>query len=197
MNLSDGADENYRIGWLNVNNFQNECSDIFIDWTTPTKLPLQSKTINGTPFTIFENQIEQIHTNTDLIGGNISNTSMGFLLKILKINGELDMELPYSSIRNLNNESGGNITIYSRRLTYAIQHFWNFNSINYKFEIVSCQLINEQSNTLQNRGGMIIKLRKVETTARERSLARTNLANFGIFNNFENEQSSRKIKKWI
>lgn len=182
MNISNARDENYKIGWLNVDELDSASVDASIDWTKPNIIPLQLKTKTNVEFEIEENQLEHIYTRSDLTQIKNHHVLFGNLLRILKIDGCLDMEIPCDTIADLNRKQGKPATVNTTRWARIVQRFWELNSLNYRFEIIGCNFVDEKSShcDAQSAAGLLVSFKKIETTSKERSIARVYLPNFGI-----------------
>jgi hypothetical protein len=181
MNINNGHDENYKLGWLNVDELESTSADISIDWAKQNIIPLQLKTITDVEFEIGENQLEYIHTQSDLTQIKNYHALLGNLLKILKIDGRLDMEIPCESIPDLNREPGKPATVNTTRWARIVQRFWELNSLSHRFEIIGCDFVDAQSSHCgaQSAASLLVSFKKIDTTAKERSIARVYLYNFG------------------
>jgi len=102
-------------------------------------------------------------------------------LKILKIDGRLDMEIPCDSIPDLNREPGKPATVNTTRWARIVQRFWELNSLSHRFEIIGCNFVDGQSSHCgaQSAASLLVSFKKIDTTAKERSIARVYLYNFG------------------
>lgn len=195
MNINNGRDENYKLGWLNVDESNSASADISIDWANPNIIPLQLKTINDVEFEIEENQLDQIHTQSDLTQTKNHHVLLGNLLRILKIDGRLDMEIPWNTITDLNREQGKPATVNTTRWARIVQRFWELNNLNYRFEIIGCNFVDDKSSPCdaQSAASLLVSFKKTETTAKERSIARVYLPNFGIIEDkFEAETQKQQ-----
>jgi len=194
MNISDARDENYKLGWLNVDESSSVSADISIDWMKPNIIPLQLTTKTDVRFLIDENQLEHIYTQFDLTQIKNHPVLLGNLLRILKIDGRLDMEIPCDTIADLNREQGKPATVNTTRWARIVQRFWELNNLNYRFEIIGCNFVDDKSSSChaQNAASLLVSFKKIETTTKERSIARVYLPNFGIIEDKLEAETQKK-----
>lgn len=178
MSISFGIGDNYKLDWLNVGLRQKAHADILIDISMPMDLPLSMKTKTGTTVILHENQLSHIHTRRDLTRTDDSCILMGNLLRLLKPEGQLHMEIPCELLYDFIIEPAKiNLTYWEK----SIKRFWETDNLKYRFEIHSCTFVDTMSMPCdrQNATSVMVILKKIETSLRERTIARVFMTDFG------------------
>jgi hypothetical protein len=181
MSIGSGSGEHYKLGWLNVDAQPKAQADVRIDWNEPKEFPLRTKTTAGTPVILNENQLEYIYTRQDLTLGSNSSTLLGNMLRLLKPEGRLEMEIPCDTLAGLTQEPGKPPPVNTANWQRVSQRFWELGSLEHRFEILECGFVDANSMACEPQGAASLRLTwsKTETSARERTLARIYLPDFG------------------
>lgn len=179
LNLAAGKD--YEPGWLNLDPAEATQPDLQLDLGQPLRLPLQQPTRHGGQVRIDPGQVELIRAGDVLTRVQDVQTLMGNALRLLAEGGEIEVEVPYekaltawqdpSRVRAMNENSWG----------CYIERFWELGWFEHRFEMIASGWLdlNRQPATRDAAAFMRVRLRKVATSPRERTLARAMQVDFG------------------
>jgi hypothetical protein len=180
MNL--GAGDDYKIGWVNVDKVEKFQPDICIDLETSLNLPLQFSTSGGGMALLEEGALELIQGHRMLDHVQDPQTLMTNLLALLKEEGVLELETPYSRA-DIEKLSRPDIrTVNYNSWVYYIINFLRLGWVNHRFEVDHLELLDDRGLAcVEDHATLLrVRLKKVSTTFLERSLARTKLSDFGV-----------------
>lgn len=179
--LNLGAGKDYEPGWLNLDPAEDTQPDLQLDLGQPLRLPLQLPTRHGGQVRIDPGQIELIRASDVLTRVQDVQTLMGNALRLLAEGGEIEVEVPYeksltawqdpSRLRAMNENSWG----------CYIERFWQLGWFEHRFEMVASSWLdlNRQPAAREAAAFMRVRLRKLPTSPRERTLARAMQVDFG------------------
>jgi hypothetical protein len=181
MSIGSGSGEHYKLGWLNVDTQPKAQADVLIDWNEPKDFPLRTESSTGTLVTLNENQLDQIHARHDLTRESNPYTLMGNLLRLLKPEGRLEMEIPVDTLLDLTQEPGKPASVNTASWERVSQRFWELGSLQHRLEILDCGFVDANSMACdpQRAANVRITFSKTETSAREKTSARVFLPDFG------------------
>lgn len=191
MCISYGSEELYKIGWLNVDINGETDSDVLIDWCESKEFPLHEVTKTGINVELNENQLDKIYTRLDLTQTKKISTFLGNLLKLLKSEGQLEIEIPYENIPHfIKGEIKLDISTIGI-LMRICKKFWELGDLKHKFVIKKYSFVdmNMSACNQQCASGILFTLVKIETSPRDRTNARIYMSNFGIKSDLEVYQS--------
>ncbi len=191
MCISYGSEELYKIGWLNVDINGETDSDVLIDWCESKEFPLHEVTKTGINVELNENQLDKIYTRLDLTQTKKISTFLGNLLKLLKSEGQLEIEIPYENIPHfIKGEIKLDISTIGI-LMRICKKFWELGDLKHKFVIKKYSFVdmNMSACNQQCTSGILFTLVKIETSPRDRTNARIYMSNFGIKSDLEVYQS--------
>lgn len=179
LNLGSGKD--YRPGWLNVDVVARTEPDLLLDLGRPVALPLHTRSIGGTPLVIEPGQFERIRA--DNVFEHVPDLPMLLtqLLGLLKLGGELEVEVPYERAPTAWQDPTHLRALNENSWLYVTDWFWYLGWFEHRFEIAQSAWLDTALRPCDQAGAafMQVLLRKVETTPRERTVARTMQPDFG------------------
>ncbi len=181
LNLWPGPQSHYKLGWLNVQSGGEPKADLILDLSAIANLPIQSEGTAGATILLEHNQFDEIYCQEDLTQAKQSHTLMRNLLKLLKPDGILKMELPCSGIPDWTPDAQDLIADSRARWAHFCEHFWNLGLEEHRFEVAQCSLVDSKSRPCEpaRAASVLLTLCKTETTAREKTRARAHLTDFG------------------
>jgi hypothetical protein len=179
MNLGSGKD--YKLGWLNVDILERAEPDLVIDLGQTITLPIQSQTLGGGKILIEKNTLEKIYANNVLEHVPDLPQLMGNLLTLLKEDGTLEVEVPFEKAETAWQDPTHLRAMNKNSWLYYTSWFWYLGWFTHRFEIVQFLWLNEKLESCDELKAafMKVKLKKVSTTLKERSVARTMRSDFG------------------
>jgi hypothetical protein len=170
-----GSGQTYRAGWLNLDVAEHKHPDLLLDLSAPLILPLSMVSATAGPVRLEEGSVHHIEANNVLEHVPQLTTLMGNCLRLLAVGGELRIEVPIEGsptawqdprhVRAFNSSSWGFFT----------DRFWHLGWFEHRFEMGESTYLDSsvQPCTHEQAAFMRLSFRKVETTARERTVART------------------------
>ncbi|MCV2360857.1 hypothetical protein LNV08_17930 [Paucibacter sp. TC2R-5] len=173
--ISLGAGAAYRAGWLNLDAQASSEPDWMLDLCAPHNFPLSSKTVH-------QGQVELAETSADVIqAGRLDldecklKALLSNALRLLQVGGELHLELPGAF-----GLEPGSSPVALQALHECIgracsDFFWSLDWFEHRFELLGAEpldLDGRHCEPEQARYSRLL-LRKVETSLRERTTART------------------------
>ena len=179
MNLGSGKD--YQAGWLNVDVLARAQPDLVLDLAQPLSLPLRATSATGGETLLEEGSLELINANNVLEHVSELTTLMGNCLRLLKPEGELRIEVPYERAPTAWQDPTHVRAMNENSWIYYTDWFWYLGWFEHRFEVASSSWLDSELKPSEQAKAAFMKvvLRKVETTARERTLARTMQPDFG------------------
>ncbi len=190
MCITYGSEELYKTGWLNVDINKENQSDVLIDWCESKEFPLHAVTKTGIHIELNENQLDKIYTRYDLTQTKNISTLLGNLLRLLKPEGQLEIEIPYENLPHfIQGEIKPTIATIDSLLRMC-KKFWELGSLQYKFEIKKYSFVdmNISPCNQQCASGILFTLVKIVTSPRDRTNARIYMSNFGIKSDLDENQ---------
>lgn len=179
MNLGSGKD--YKAGWLNVDILERAYPDLVLDLGQEVTFPVKAQTLGGGQVVLEANSLDAIYANNVLEHVPDLPRLMTNLLALLKEDGEIELEVPYEKSMTAWQDPTHLRAMNLNSWLYYTGWFWYLGWFEHRFEMA-------QFNWLDNKLGpcdedqaafMRVKLKKVCTTAHEKSIARTMQPDFG------------------
>jgi hypothetical protein len=179
MNLGSGKD--YKLGWLNVDVLARAQPDLVIDLGRPVSLPLQARTLSGGQVRLEANSLDGIYANNVLEHVPDLICLMTNLLALLKVEGELEVEVPYEKAASAWQDPTHLRAMNRNSWQYYTGWFWYLGWFEHRFDLTHFQWLDDRLQPCEeaNASFMKARLRKISTTPLERSVARTMMADFG------------------
>jgi len=173
INLGSGKD--YKQAWLNLDIVERAEPDLVLDLGQPLALPLAASGPGVGPLLLAEGSIEHIRANNVLEHVPDLATLMTNCLRLLEEGGTFQIEVAYvhapaawqdpTHVRALNEQSW----------IYYTDWFWYLGWFEYRFEMAHFGYLDGamKACTAEGASFMQVLLRKIPTTLRERTTART------------------------
>jgi SAM-dependent methyltransferase len=173
INLGSGKD--YKRGWLNLDVLESAHPDLLLDLGTGLPLPLTAHSATLGPLRLTEGSVDIVHANNVLEHVPDLATLMTNCLRLLKTGGELQIEVPYEHAPTAWQDPTHVRALNEKSWIYYTDWFWYLGWFEHRFALERSGYLDLQLKdcTRENASFMRILLRKVETTLRERTLART------------------------
>jgi len=179
INLGSGKD--YKGGWLNLDVIDRAEPDLVLDLGRPVTLPHRAATRFGGEVLLRAGSVDNIFANNVLEHVPDLTLLMTNLLALLKTGGELEIEVPYERALTAWQDPTHLRAMNENSWLYYTDWFWYLGWFEHRFEIARSGWLdmNVQPCTHDRAAFMRLTLRKIETTARERTTARAMQADFG------------------
>ena len=179
INLGSGKD--YKSGWLNLDVVAHTQPDLLLDLGKPLTLPLRMHSDLAGEVLLEEGQCELFYANNVLEHVPDLPMLMGNLLRLLQVGGAVEIEVPYEKALTAWQDPTHLRAMNENSWRYYTGWFWYLGWFEHRFESVEMVWLDEQLQPCAQPQAafMRVLLRKVETTLRERTTARTMQADFG------------------
>lgn len=179
INLGSGKD--YRSGWLNLDVVEHAHPDLLLDLGRPLTLPHVAHSPTLGEVQLAEDSILVINANNVLEHVPDLTTLMGNCLRLLRLGGQMEIEVPYERSSTAWQDPTHIRAMNENSWIYYTEWFWYLGWLEHRFEMIASTWLDLQLQPCaQDRAAfMRVSLRKVATTARERTVARTMRADFG------------------
>jgi SAM-dependent methyltransferase len=179
INLGSGKD--YKPGWLNIDILDRAQPDLVLDLGQPVTLPYAAPTQMGGTVRLDAGSLELIYANNVLEHVPDLPMLMGNALALLKEDGLFSIEVPYEKSLTAWQDPTHLRALNENSWLYYTDWFWYLGWFEHRFEIAQSQWLdaNVQPCAKDKAAFMRVALRKVATTPRERTTARTMRADFG------------------
>ena len=173
VNLGSGKD--YKPGWLNLDVIDRAEPDLVLDLGKPQTFPVKATTRFGTELELEAGSLDKVYANNVLEHVPDLPCLMTNVLTLLKEGGEIEIEVPYEKALTAWQDPTHIRAMNENSWVYYTQWFWYLGWFEYRFEIKASQWLDSrlQSCSKEQAGFMRIHLKKVSTTAKERTTART------------------------
>lgn len=176
-----GSAADYQPGWLNIDTDATALPDLRLDWSQRQAWPLtlESPTQGtvqldaGSVSTIVA--VDLLHKVPD-VAAVLDNA-----LRLLRDGGELQLEVPAAQSPTAWQDPATTRAMNERSWLACTEQFWTLGWFEHRFEVASSSWLDASRRPCDARSAaaMRLVLRKVETSPRERTLARTLGADFG------------------
>ncbi len=173
INLGSGRD--YKAGWLNLDILERSEPDLLLDLSAPLQLPLQINVPRSGPIELAEHSVQRIYANNVLEHVPDLATLMGNCLRLLQLGGDFEIEVPYERAVSAWQDPTHVRAMNENSWLYYTDWFWYLGWFEHRFELVQLQWLDKELHTSEQAEAafMRVHLRKVQTTPRERTTART------------------------
>ena len=173
INLGSGKD--YKAGWLNIDILERAEPDLVLDLAAPLALPLRVDAPGAGPILLAEGSIELINANNVLEHVQDLASLMGNCLRLLKEEGLFRIEVPYEHAASAWQDPTHVRAMNEKSWIYYTEWFWYLGWFEYRFDIVQFVYLDDSLKECDvgQAAFMRLFLRKVATTLRERTTART------------------------
>jgi SAM-dependent methyltransferase len=179
VNLGSGKD--YKAGWLNVDVLERAEPDAVLDLAQPITLPMLLPTRFGGTAQLEAGGIDRVYANNVLEHVPDLPMLMSNVLALLKDGGEFEIEVPYEKALTAWQDPTHLRALNENSWVYYTDWFWYLGWFTHRFEIASSSWLDAQLRQCNKDAAafMRVTLRKIETTARERTVARAMRPDFG------------------
>lgn len=173
INLGSGKD--YKPNWLNLDVIAQAAPDLILDLGSPQTFPILAKSRFGLDVLLEEGSIDSVYANNVLEHVPDLPCLMSNVIKLLRIGGEVEIEVPYEKALTAWQDPTHLRAMNENSWIYYTDWFWYLGWFEYRFEILeSCWLDSAlRACNKADAAFMRVKLRKVETTDGDRTMART------------------------
>lgn len=179
LNLGSGKD--YKPGWLNLDILDRAEPDLVLDLGREQAWPLEAPTRGGGTVRLEAGQFDLVYANNVLEHVPDLPCLMTNALALLKTGGEFHIEVPYEHAPTAWQDPTHLRALNENSWVYYTDWFWYLGWFEHRFEIAKFQWLDLQLQPCDKAQAafMRVALRKVATTPRERTHARTLQADFG------------------
>ena len=173
INLGSGKD--YRPGWLNLDVQDRAEPDAVLDLGAPLSLPLAMDSRYGGQIELIAASIDVLYANNVLEHVPNLPLMMSNALALLKDGGRFEIEVPYERAMTAWQDPTHLRAMNENSWIYYSDWFWYLGWFEHRFNMIGSSYLDLklQPCAKENAAFMRVVLQKVETTARERTLART------------------------
>lgn len=173
INLGSGKD--YRAGWLNLDVQDQAEPDAVLDLGAPLSLPLAMDSRYGGQIELSAASIDVLYANNVLEHVPNLTLLMTNALALLKEGGRFEIEVPYEHAPTAWQDPTHVRALNENSWIYYSDWFWYLGWFEHRFDMVGSSYLdlNLQPCAKEAASFMRVVLQKVETTARERTVART------------------------
>ena len=173
INLGSGKD--YQAGWLNLDVIDRAEPDLLLDLAAPLELPLLADSITVGPLRLEEGSVSLINANNVLEHVADLPALMGNCLRLLKTDGEFHIEVPYERALTAWQDPTHVRAMNENSWVYYTDWFWYLGWFEYRFHVERSTYLDMQLKECarEQAAFMRLALRKVPTTLKERTVART------------------------
>jgi len=170
-----GSGKDYRPGWLNLDVLVRAEPDLVLDLARPQSWPLQADGHYTGPLELHAGQAELIVANNVLEHVTDLPCLMGNCLAILKIDGRLEIEVPYEHAPTAWQDPTHLRAMNENSWLYYTDWFWYLGWFEHRFTMEQSSYLdlNLRECVREQAAFMRVTLVKTETTLRERMTART------------------------
>ncbi|MBT9493251.1 MAG: hypothetical protein IV107_13120 [Paucibacter sp.] len=165
----------YRPGWLNLDNHADSEPDWVLDLSEPLALPLSSKTAHQGQVELAAAAVDVIQAGRVLADEPKLRVLLGNALRLLQPGGEFQFELPGAFGAMAGQLDMATQSLHEGVVRACSDFFWSLGWFEHRFELLENQALDLDGKNCapeQARFSRLL-LRKVETSLRERTAART------------------------
>jgi SAM-dependent methyltransferase len=180
MNLGSGKD--YKLGWLNVDILERAQPDLVLDFGQAVELPVKAVTVGGGFVLLEEGSLDLVYANNVLEHVPDLPCLMTNLLALLKEDGILEIEVPYEKSPAAWQDPTHLRAMNQNSWVYYTDWFWYLGWFAHRFELTEFTWLGAELQPCEEVQAvfMRVKLRKIQTTPHERSIARVTSPDFKI-----------------
>ena len=173
INLGSGKD--YKTGWLNLDMLDRAEPDLVLDLAGPLTWPHEARGESVGPVRLEAGSVAVIYANNVLEHVPDLPVLMTNALALLKTGGEFHIEVPYERALTAWQDPTHLRALNENSWIYYTEWFWYLGWFEHRFEIESSTYLDLQQKPCgrEQAAFMRLVLKKVETSAQERTTART------------------------
>lgn len=176
-----GSGNDYLPGWLNIDANDQMQPDLHGDFAQPVFLPFAGDTPQTGPIEIQPGSIEMIFAGSALEQATDLPMLMANCLDMLQLHGKLIVQVAHEQAMATWQDPMHRRAFNEKTWLSFTDQFWQLGWFEHRFQVERFEYMNDKNEVCERAQAstMSLLLRKVETTAQERSLARTMQAGFG------------------
>lgn len=180
VNLGSGKD--YKPGWLNIDVLERAQPDLLLDLGQPVQWPVQAHTPYAGPVVLQEGSVDMVYANNVLEHVPDLPTLMGNCLSLLKTGGRFLIEVPYEHAPTAWQDPTHIRALNERSWIYYTDWFWYLGWFDFRFKQDHFVYLDDklQECGRERAAFMRVVLTKVQTTPKERTVARVMRADFAL-----------------
>jgi SAM-dependent methyltransferase len=179
INLGSGKD--YKPGWLNVDILDRAEPDVVLDLGRAIELPMSLPTRFGGSVLLEAGSVERFYANNVLEHVPDLPALMSNVLALLKEGGTFEIEVPYEKALTAWQDPTHVRAMNENSWVYYTDWFWYLGWFEHRFEVAQSSWLDMQLKPCNKEAAAFMRmtLRKIPTTLRERTVARTMRPDFG------------------
>jgi SAM-dependent methyltransferase len=179
VNLGSGKD--YKPGWLNVDVLDRAEPDVVLDLGQPVAWPVRAPLRFGGEVVLEPGSVQALYANNVLEHVPDLPTLMGNALELLAEGGLFEIEVPYERALTAWQDPTHVRALNEKSWLYYTEWFWYLGWFEHRFEITAASWLDGQLRDCAQDGAefMRVTLKKVATSAHERTVARAMRPDFG------------------
>ena len=187
-NINLGSGKDYKTGWLNIDILDSSQPDLKLDLSQKIEFPLTAKGLDGSSITLEAGCVEKIYANNVLEHVPDLPCLMTNLLTLLTDGGDLEIEVPYEKSITAWQDPTHVRALNENSWLYYTGWFWYLGWFNHRFEMKSLTWLDIDLTPCEKSSAafMRVALKKMTTTPRERSIARTMRPDFCLSSDAQN-----------
>ena len=172
INLGSGKD--YKSGWLNLDVLDRTQPDLVLDLAAPVQLPYEANTAGTGPVRLEAGSVSMINANNVLEHVADLPALMTSCLALLATGGEFHIEVPHERAPTAWQDPTHVRAMNESSWLYYTDWFWYLGWFEHRFAVESSSYLDLQLKGCAREGAAFMRLvlKKVETTAQERTAAR-------------------------
>lgn len=177
-----GSGHDYLPGWLNVDVTEMAHPDVIGDFSQPIALPFAGETPQIGPVDVQPASVDLIYASTALEQATDLPMLMSNCLAMLKTHGKLIVQVSHEQAMRAWQDPTHRRAFNEKTWLYFSELFWQVGWFEHRFHVDRFEYMNERNEVCdrEQAATMNVLLIKVETSAHERTLARTMQADFSV-----------------
>jgi hypothetical protein len=178
INLGSGKD--YKSGWLNLDILDRTEPDLVLNLGVPQTFPIHTTTRYGQDVILSSKSIRYVLANNVLEHVPDLPQLMTNVLDLLEDGGQFEIEVPYEKAVTAWQDPTHIRAMNENSWTYFTDWFWYLGWFEHRFEVAQSMWLDAQLQPCgkESAAFMRVILKKVQTSPRERTIARTMQADF-------------------
>ncbi|MEY3664059.1 MAG: hypothetical protein RLZZ153_241 [Pseudomonadota bacterium] len=181
MCLDSGSGQYYQLGWLNVNAEPGSFADLSLDLSQALDLPMRLASVGGGRIGLADAQMDRIRIRDEVPQMRNPREVMRNLLRLLKPEGRLEVMIPLHALPDLAADATRTLTRGDIPRALALDRYWDHGSLEHRLEITGYDFVDDDASpcAAESASSILLVMQKIETTLRERTIARMYLPDFG------------------
>lgn len=175
------AGRGYEPGWFNVDAAADSEPDLLVDLGQPLQLPIETTGRSGGRVRLEAGQLSMVRAKDLLPRISDVATLMSNALTLLKTGGEIEIEVPYEKALTAWQDPTHRRALNENSWSCFTDSYWQLGWFEHRFELVSSSWLDLQRSACSKEQAafMRVRLRKIQTSPHERTVARAHRADFG------------------